>query len=205
MTSERLSAEELSEADASLDMANASSGYSWGAQWAAKYGKRLIEQARAARQSRPSVEDAREKAAMLILEHVQCLVAHKAEPHHKTFDGVFQAVDAILSLFEPSPAPEGTGDDEIKAAYKRGWNDREDDLILGINRVYPASPATWTGGWRTIAGDPPPRDGTEAIFYNPVTGRYVDFWDDGEWHNYPFGEPTHWHPLPPPPPADPAS
>lgn len=46
------------------------------------------------------------------------------------FDGVFvkvskQALDEVLDAFE-----------EIhKTAYKEGWNDREDDLIMGINRI----------------------------------------------------------------------
>lgn len=48
------------------------------------------------------------------------------------FDGVFvkvsrQALDEVLDAFE-----------EIhKTAYKEGWNDREDDLIMGINRIMP--------------------------------------------------------------------
>lgn len=55
--------------------------------------------------------------------------------------------DAILNLIGGDEARKAAH----KAAYMEGWNDREDDLIAGINRVMPIGVS---GGWRLIPLEP---------------------------------------------------
>ncbi|NHN83471.1 hypothetical protein GOB93_02300 [Acetobacter musti] len=59
--------------------------------------------------------------------------------------------------------------------------------------------------WRPITSVP--RDGSAVLLFHRMTGRgdyvWLDKWDvqDRQWRTAPRATPTHWMPVPPPPPG----
>jgi len=72
----------------------------------------------------------------------------------------------------------------------------------GMKTAYAApQPASVADGWRDI--ESAPEDGVELLCYVPRVGVAACLWYGGRWYDRQSSvqRPTHWQPLPPPPPG----
>ena len=82
--------------------------------------------------------------------------------------------DRILALIRPAPV---ASEDEIKAAYKCGWNDRESDIIERAERIAPMDGPVASGGQHSSATDFPPDDVLACVPVAETAGEAVAWID----------------------------
>lgn len=85
------------------------------------------------------------------------------EMHHagQAIKDTYNASDIYRAMLAAAPAQSNPVSDNMeieKQAYKRGWDDREADILERAERIAPASPPE--AGWRTM--ETAPKDGAEG-------------------------------------------